>query len=238
MANVFELHAKLREDLGTSAVRRLRRLDVVPGTVYGAGKEPCAIMFAQKDLSKALNHEAIFSHILTLKIGDQEEKVVLKALQRHETKPRILHIDFQRIKATEKLYMTVPIHFIGEQNAPGLKSGAIFSKLMADIEIKCLPADLPEAIEVDVSQMELDDALHLSDLKLPNGVELTIPELDEARNATLVSLHKPRVSKEDLEAEAAEAAAAQAAGEQPGAVAEESKEPTADAESSDKQPKE
>lgn len=209
MVETIELSASIRGAHGKASARRLRRLEgMVPGTVYGAGKKPVSIMIVHKDIFKALTHEATYSSILTLKVGDKKEKVVLKALQRHPSKPQIMHVDFQRIKATEKLYMTVPIHFIGEEEAPGHDDGGIFSKSITEIEIRCLPADLPEALELDVSKMELDQSLHLSDLKLPHGVELTVPELDEEHNATIISLHMPRVSKEDLEAEAAEAALA------------------------------
>ena len=207
--DIFELTAELRDNGGKAATRRLRRLDKVPAIVYGAHKEPNAIVLAQKDVLKTLSQEAAYSHILTLKIDGTKEKVILKALQRHETKPRILHMDFLRISATEKLTMSVPLHLVGEEECPGLqKEGGILSRSMADIEIRCLPAHLPEFIEIDISTLKLDESLHLSDLKLPEGVELTLPKLDEATNLPVVSIHLPRVSQEDIEAEAAEAALA------------------------------
>ena len=212
----FELQAETREFAGKGAARRLRRIaDKIPAVVYGAGKSPQSIMLQQKDLLKALSHEAIFSSILTLKIGDKKQKVVLKALQRHHSKPKIVHIDFQRIKASEKLTMNVPLSFVGEEACPGVEEGGgVISHLQTEIEIKCLPADLPENVEVDVSSLQLDQSLHLSDLKLPSGVELAVVELDEEHNVPVVSVHVPKVSKEDLEAEAAEAAlAAEAAAE-------------------------
>lgn len=208
MVETIELSASIRDVHGKASVRRLRRVeDMVPGTIYGAGKKPTSIMMPHKDIFKALTHESTYSSILTLLIGDKKEKVVIKALQRHPSKPYIMHVDFLRIKATEKLIMTVPIHFLGEEEAPGLEEGAIFSKSITEIEIKCLPADLPEALELDVSKMKLDDSLHLSDLKLPQGVEMSV-ELDEEHNVPVITLHMPKVSKEDLEAEAAEAALA------------------------------
>lgn len=208
MAETIEFNGELREQVGKAAARRFRRLDKVPATVYGAGKEPKAITLPQKDVLKALNHEATFSHILTLKIGEKKEKVILKALQRHATKPLIIHMDFQRIKASEKIHMTIPIHFLGEEECPGTKDEGILSRLMTEVDIRCLPANLPEYIEVDVSKLELDESLHLSDLKLPQGVELDILELNDETDLPIVSVHLPKVSKEDLEAEAAEAALA------------------------------
>ncbi|OGO95579.1 MAG: 50S ribosomal protein L25/general stress protein Ctc [Coxiella sp. RIFCSPHIGHO2_12_FULL_44_14] len=210
MATAFELTAELRTHSGKSAVRRLRRLeDKVPAILYGAKKDPQSIQLTHKELFKALGHEAVFSHILTLKFNDQEEKVILKALQRHPTKPRILHVDFLRIEATAKLTMTIPLHFTGEDQCPGVEQGGgIISHLMTEVEIRCLPADLPEYIALDISQLALDQSLHLSDLQLPHGVELTAGELDEEHNLTIVSVHLPRVTQEDREAEAAEAALA------------------------------
>lgn len=211
MVETIELTVAIRKNHGKAATRRLRRIeDMVPGIVYGAGKDPISVMLPHKDISKALAHETTYSSILTLIVGDKKEKVVLKALQRHPSKPRIMHIDFLRIKASEKLMMTVPIHFTGEEEAPGLKEGGIISKSITEIEIKCLPADLPEALELDISKLELDQSRHLSDLRLPQGVELAV-ELDEEHNVPIVSLHMPKISKEDIEAEAAEAAAESAA---------------------------
>lgn len=218
----FELPAQLREQTGKAAVRRMRRLnDQVPAIIYGAGKQPKCITLAQKDILKTLSHEAAYSHILTLKIDDKKEKVILKELQRHETKPLITHIDFLRVKASEKLTMSIPIHTVGEEECPGLEGDGILSRLMTEVEIKCLPADLPEFIELDISKLELDESLHLSNLKLPQGVELNILELNEETDLPIVSVHLPKVSQEDIEAEAAEAAlAAEAAAESAEEVAE------------------
>ncbi len=155
-AESFELIAELREFTGKSAARRMRRFeDKVPGTVYGAGKAPQSITLLQKDLLKALESESTFSSILTLKVGDKKQKVILKALQRHHTKPKIVHIDFQRIKASEKLIMNVPLHFLGEDDCPGVEAGGVVSHLQSEVEIRCLPADLPEYIEVDLSHLQL-----------------------------------------------------------------------------------
>ena len=201
----FEFLAELREDTGKKAARRVRRFeDKVLGTVYGAGKAPQSIALLQKDVLKALKNEATFSSILTLKIGDKKQKVILKNLQRHHTKPKILHIDFQRIKASEKLTMHAPLHFIGEEECTGVKAGGIISHLQTDVEIRCLPADLPEYIEMDISKLDLDESLHLSDLKLPFGVELATA-IEETNDLPIVNVHLTRMSRADIEAEAAEA---------------------------------
>ena len=131
------------------------------------------LMLNHFDVSKALSHEAFYSHILTLHVGGTSEKVVLKALQRHPFKPRILHMDFMRVDAQTKLRRHVPLHFVGQEKAPGVVSGqGVVTHYISDVEISCLPGDLPEFITVDLSAMELNDVLHLSALKLPKGVEL------------------------------------------------------------------
>ncbi|WP_267257173.1 50S ribosomal protein L25/general stress protein Ctc [Coxiella endosymbiont of Ornithodoros maritimus] len=199
-AESFELIAELREFTGKSAARRMRRFeDKVPGTVYGAGKAPQSITLLQKDLLKALESESTFSSILTLKVGDKKEKVILKSLQRHQTKLKIVHIDFQRIKASETLIINVPLHFLGEDDCPGVEAGGVVLHLQSEVKIRCLPADLPEYIEVDLSHLQLDESVHLSNLKLPAGVELT-SAVDEEHDSPIVSVHMPRVSKADVQA--------------------------------------
>lgn len=215
----FELEAVLREDTGRGASRRLRQLDKIPAIVYGAGIDAVALTLDHNKTMHALSHEAFYSHILTLKVGKKSEKVILKAMQRHPAKPRITHIDFLRVRADQKLEMHVPLHFTGEDKAPGLKEGGVFAHQVSDVEVSCLPADLPEFIEVDVSQMALNDAIHLSQLKLPKGVELTaLAQGLEGRDAPVVSLHIPRVVEEEPVAAAAEgeegAADASAEGEE------------------------
>ncbi|MBW5802590.1 50S ribosomal protein L25/general stress protein Ctc [Coxiella endosymbiont of Ornithodoros amblus] len=199
-AESFELIAELREFTGKSAARRMRRFeDKVPGIVYGAGKAPKSITLLQKDLLKALESESTFSSILTLKVGDKKQKVILKSLQRHQTKLKIVHIDFQRIKASETLIINVPLHFLGEDDCPGVEAGGVVSHLQSEVKIRCLPADLPEYIEVDLSHLQLDESVHLSNLKLPAGVELT-SAVDEKHDSPIASVHMPRVNKSDVEA--------------------------------------
>ncbi len=174
MALTFEISAESRSVKGKGASRRLRRLaDQVPGIIYGAGQEPQSITVSHNYLLKALEHEAFYSHILTVVIDGKAEKVVLKDLQRHPFKPRILHLDLLRINANDPITMRVPLHFVGDDVAPGVKvGGGLVAHLINDVEIRCLPGNLPEFIEVDMSRMELDQTLHLSDLKLASGIEL------------------------------------------------------------------
>ena len=169
----FRLAAKLRDDLGKGASRRLRRKSgEVPAIVYGANKNPQNISVNHNDLVKHLEHEAFYSHIITLNIGDASESVILKDLQRHPAKAQILHADFLRVSKTKKFNTKVPLHFINEEKAKGVKmQGGTVSHTMTELEISCLPADLPEYIEVDLIDVEVGQIVHISDLKLPKGVE-------------------------------------------------------------------
>ena len=189
----FELTASPRTDLGKGASRRLRRIeDCVPGIIYGAGKPATPITLLQKDLRKSLENEAFYSHILKVTVDGKTEKVVLKDLQRHPYKPVLQHVDFMRINPKQKLIMHVPLHFINQASAPGVKEGGIVTHHFVELEIKCLPADLPEFIEIDLGQMEMDSIIHLSQVKLPSGTEL-VAAIDEDHDVPVASLHRPRV---------------------------------------------
>jgi large subunit ribosomal protein L25 len=204
----FQLEANLRQQVGKGASRRLRREEKVPAILYGGGKAPEPITLEHKAIAKSLENEAFYSHILTLKTGAETERVILKDVVRHAFKPRILHVDFQRVRADEKLNMNIPLHFIGETIAPGVKdAGGILSHIMNDVEVTCFPDDLPEFIEVDVSSLQLNDILHLSDLKLPKGVELV--DLAHDDNKAVVSVHMPRIEEEPEPMEEAGAAPSQ-----------------------------
>lgn len=195
----FSLNAIARHDVGKGASRRLRHAESVPAVVYGAGKGPQSITLSHRELSRALENEAFYSHILDLNNGKHSEKVVLKDLQRHPYKPRIMHADFLRISATEKLTMHIPLHFIGGDVAPGVKlGGGVVAHLMPDVEVRCLPADLPEYISVDISKLELNQTLHLADLPLSKGVE--IPALSHGENKPVVTIYIPRAQVETTEA--------------------------------------
>lgn len=202
----FEVTASVRHDIGKGASRRLRREEKVPGVVYGGGKEPVSLSLEHKHISKSLENEAFYSHILTLKTGSESERIILKDVQRHPFKPKILHVDFQRVRSDEKLHMNIPLHFVGGDIAPGAKdAGGVISHIMSDVEISCLPDDLPEYIQLDISAMQLNDILHLSDIKLPKGVEILA--LSHGDDKPVVSIHMPRIEEEPV-AEPTEAPAA------------------------------
>lgn len=193
MSNEFLIHAEPRENTGKAIAKRLRRAGRVPAVVYGAGKEPASISLDKKEITHALENEAFYSHILSLKIAGAQsaEKIVLKALHRHPFKPFVLHADFLRVSDKEKLTMKVPLHLIGEDKAPGVKQdGGVLNKLLSEIEISCLPADLPEFIELDVTTLELNETLHLSDIKAPQGVEILALSHDD--DQAVVSIHIPK----------------------------------------------
>lgn len=204
MTDLFEFNAQLRTDTGTSDARRLRHQEIIPAIVYGANQEPTTITLPHKDLLRALDNEAVFSHILTLNIGDKQESVVLKAIQRHPYKPKITHVDFLRVDKKAKLTLNVPLHFTNEDTCPGIKAGGNLVKTMNEIEIQCLPADLPEYLEVSLAELELTHALHISDIKLPKGVELNTA-LTEDNDHSIVSVQKPKVAAEPAEESAEDA---------------------------------
>ncbi len=190
----FEVEANVRHVKGKGASRRLRREEKVPGVVYGGGKDAISLTLEHSKISKALSNEAFYSHILVLKTGTESEKVILKDVQRHPYKPRIAHVDFQRVRADVKLTMNVPLHFVGGDKAPGVKEGGLISHIVSDVEISCFPDDLPENIELDISNMALNQILHLSDITLPKGVELVA--LTHGDDKGIVSIHLPRAEEE------------------------------------------
>jgi len=207
MSNEFEINAQSREDAGKGASRRLRRTDQVPGIVYGGKSEPKMISLVHNELMLHLEQEAFYSHILNLKIDGKAEQVILKDLQRHPAKPIILHADFQRVLAKSKLRTSVPIHFVGEDVAPGIKIGGAISHSITSVEILCLPKDLPEYIEVDMSEMEIGDSVNMSELSLPEGVEIPALAQGEEQDMLVVNLHAGHgdmVDEDEEEAEAAE----------------------------------
>ena len=170
---IFTLDAEVRTDLGKGASRRLRHADKVPAILYGADKEPVSLTLDHNKVIQAQEFEAFYSHVLTLNIGSEKVEALLKDVQRHPFKPKILHLDFQRVDANKKVHTNVPLHFINEDSAPAIKTqGGHAEHHVNDVEITCLPANLPEFIEVDLNDVELGQTLHLSDIKLPEGVAL------------------------------------------------------------------
>ncbi len=207
MSNIL-LEAETRTDMGKGASRRLRRLEnKVPAVIYGGDKSPKSIHFLHNKVIKALETESIYSSVFDITVDGKVEHVILKALQRHPYKPVVLHMDLQRVSKTDVLVKMIPVHFINEQKAPGIKAGGMISHTMTQIEVRCQAKDLPEFIEVDMASVELDQVVHLSDLKLPKGVHLTVDLADGSHNSPVVSIHMPKVSA--VEEETAETSASE-----------------------------
>ena len=205
----FTLNAQARNDLGKGASRRLRRnANLIPAVVYGAGKEPASISLETREVAKLLLNDAAYSSILSLNIDGKKENVLIKALQRHPAKSFVLHADFIRVVAGQKLTTLVPVLLLNEDTCVGAKTGGgdIF-RLATELEITCLPKDLPDAIEVDMANINVGEIVHLADLTAPKGVEFTA--LAHDNNIAVASVQAARVSAEvdenqDQPAEAAE----------------------------------
>lgn len=183
MSDEFNLIAEMRDDRGKGASRRLRHQGKVPAIIYGAGREPRALMFDHNKVLRELENASFYSSILTIKVGDKSRAAIVKDIQRHPSKKQILHIDLQRIVEDEKIRMQIPIHYLGEEEAIGVKvGGGSVSRLMTEIEVSCFPKDLPEFLEVDISELELDQMLYVSSISLPKGVEVSeiLLEQDQA----------------------------------------------------------
>jgi large subunit ribosomal protein L25 len=195
----FSLNAKARNDLGKGASRRLRRnADLVPAIVYGGDKAPQNIALEARELKKALENEAFYSHVIKLSIDGKKEDVLLKALQRHPAKPVIMHADFLRVVAGHEVTVHVPLHFINEDSCVGVKkSGGVISHTMTEVEVNCLPKDLPEFIEVDMAGVDLNQIVHLSDLKLPKGVSIPFLAQGPDHDLPVANVHAARVAAAD-----------------------------------------
>ena len=192
----FEITATSRSDAGKGASRRLRHQGQVPGIVYGGDQPPQPINLSNNEMIKHLAHETFYSHVLELKVDGAAQSVILKALQRHVYRPGvILHVDFQRVVADQALHVHVPLHFVGDERSPGAKRGGVISHLLNEVEVSCLPKDLPEFIEVDVSTLDIGEGLHLSDLRLPAGVSLIALSHGESGNLSVVTVVPPKVEQ-------------------------------------------
>ena len=200
----FELAAEFRDGQGKGASRRLRHAGRVPAILYGGHAEPRAITLDHQKLMTLIDNEKFYSSIINIVVGEQKQAAIVKDLQMHPARARIVHVDMQRVVETEKIRIHIPIHFKGEAASPGVKSqGGVVSHRIADVEVLCLPKDLPEVIELDLSTMEMNESKHLSDLPLPDGV--TIPSIAKG-NAVVVTVHPPRAEEPEPTAEAAVAA--------------------------------
>lgn len=187
----IEIKANKRDVKGTSASRRLRRAGSTPGIVYGGDKPAIPLVFDQKALFMEFRHEAFHASILSLEVDGEKEDVLLRDYQLHPVRNTIQHIDFQRVSATEKIHVKVPFHFINAETSPGVKlGGGVPSHILTEAEVSCLAKDLPEYIEVDMGELEVGASLHLSEVKLPNGVEFL--QLSHGSDAAVASITKPR----------------------------------------------
>jgi large subunit ribosomal protein L25 len=192
---IFTLDATIRTDLGKGASRRLRHAGKVPAIIYGAGKDPVSLTLEHNKVLQAQEFEAFYSHVLTINIDGKKEEALVKDMQRHPFKPKVTHIDFVRIVAGELLTTNVPLHFINEDQADAIKlEGGHAEHQMNEIEITCLPKDLPEYIEVDVANLALDETLHISDIILPKGVESVELSKGEDHDQAVVTIKQSRGS--------------------------------------------
>ena len=198
--NDFTLNAQARTDLGKGASRRLRHAANIPAVVYGGNKPAESVTILAKEIAKLFENEAAYSHVIELNVDGAKQNVIVKAMQRHPSKQFIMHADFVRVVAGQKLTAIVPVHFVGEE-APVKKGGEV-SHVVAEIEVTCLPKDLPEFIEVDLSKAEIGTIIHLSDLKAPKGVEFVA--LAHGDDKAVANVHAPRVAPEATEEGAAE----------------------------------
>lgn len=207
MAEEFDLIAEYREDQGKGASRRLRHQGKVPAIIYGAGRPPRLLTFDHNKVLRQMENESFYSSVLNVKVGEKSQAAILKDIQRHPSKRQVLHIDLQRIVEDEEIRMNVPIHYLGDEDAPGVKEGGSVSRLMTEVEVICLPKHLPEYFEVDLSNLGLDEMLHLSDIKTPEGVEIVELSHGEGHDQPIVSIQVIRQAPIEEEVEDEEASA-------------------------------
>jgi large subunit ribosomal protein L25 len=212
----IEVTALSRATQGTGASRRLRRTGRVPGIIYGGDKPAQVVEFNHNTLFHQLKLEAFHASILSLDLGGSKERVLLRDVQMHPWKNEILHLDFQRVSANRKIHMKVPLHFVNAEVSPGVKGGGIINHVLSELDISCLPDDLPEFIEVDLSQLQLGHSIHLNDMQMPKGVDSV--QRMRGDNAVVATVQVPRAIVEEVTVAAAaatseEAAAAAAAGD-------------------------
>ena len=212
MSDQFEVQAEVREDTGKGASRRLRRsADKIPAIIYGGDKQPQPLTLIRKDLEKALENEAFYSHVLTVTVGQDKQKAILKDLQRHPARNSVMHVDFLRIDDKKVIKVHVPIHFINEAKCHGVKvQGGIIQHQATDIEVQCLPGDIPEYIEVDMLNVTTGQIIHLSEITLPAGVSSVALALGEDHDLAIASVIAPRGASDDEQEPAGDEAAAAA----------------------------
>ncbi|MXY06929.1 MAG: 50S ribosomal protein L25/general stress protein Ctc [Gammaproteobacteria bacterium] len=211
MPQSIELNASLRTELGTGASRRLRRSgERLPGVIYGGENAPQPVTLSANELTKAMQQEAFLSQIVNVKVDGTEQQALVRSLQLHPVNEKVLHVDFLRVEADRPIQTNVPLHFVNESKCVGVRTGGgSIAHNLVDVEVSCLPNDLPEFIEVDLAALEVGQALHLSDLNLPEGVTLVALGYGEDHDIPVVSVQPPRGGTAQAEEEEEEAAAAE-----------------------------
>ena len=212
MSEMIHLNAELRSDSGKGESRRLRRQGMVPAIVYGGERDPAKISIAHNEFIHELENEAIYSQVIELRVEDRKQEVILRDLQRHPYKNRIMHADFYRIDRNKPINVTVPLHVVNEEDCVGVRrDGGVISHLVTEVEVIALPKDLPEYLEIDALNLHLGETLHLTDIKLPEGVQIValshlenVEDIEhDDHNVGVLTVFKPR--KEVIEEEAPEA---------------------------------
>ena len=205
MSEEVVLKARIRARSGTGLVRRLRKEGDVPAVLYGTNKDNLSIAVDHDLLFHNLEREEFSSQVITIDVDGNQEKAILRDVQRHPHKVQILHADFQRVDENKPIHIAIPIHFTGEEECVGVRiDGGLISRLMNELEVTCLPKDLPEAVEIDITNLHLGESIHLSDIKLPEGVEITsLPHVDDVQehDNAVIAIQAPRVEVEVEETE-------------------------------------
>lgn len=210
----YVIEAETRSDMGKGASRRLRHQGKIPGVIYGAGKDAVSITLDHNKLNHQLDHESFYSSVLKIKVdGGKTEDVLLKDLQRHAFKPKLVHVDFHRVRADVAIKVSVPVHVEGAEENAAVKAGGVVSHMLTEVEVSCLPANLPESLSLDITELEMDGHLSLSDMKMPKGVEVVALAQEEPNNMSVVAIHVPKeVPDEEPEVQLADGEEASAEG--------------------------
>ncbi len=207
MSSVFEFVAESRSQSGSASAKKIRREGKVPAVIYGGGESVELVAIASNEVDKSLMHEAVYSHVLDIKVDGRTEKAILKDVQRHPAKSQVLHMDFLRVSEKDKVKVHVPLHFVNESSSVGAKKGGVVTHSLVDVEVTCLPGSLPEFIEVDLAGLDLGQSLHLSELALPAGVSVVALAQGADHDLPVVSIVASKGSKSDAGSEEGEAEA-------------------------------
>jgi len=199
MSNVFEFVAESRDLSGKSVARAIRRQGKVPAVIYGGDGDPEKLVLEHNDVVKHLEHEAVYSHVLDVKVDGKTQKALLKDIQRHPAKAQVLHVDFMRVDESHKIKMHVPLHFINEDICVGVKAGGVVTHAVVDVEVACMPSSLPEYIEVDLANVEIGQPVLLSEVVLPAGVEILVLVQGEGHDQPVAQVMKTKAEKEEID---------------------------------------